>query len=109
MPRKKPMGDENRKSEDVIVETPDAEVTPDNLIPDNLVAEVVHNLVVEPVSVSTPAISDKLVRVRNQGAPFLCDLTAYGYGHKWPTDAVYNIPTSKYVELLKEGLDGVNT
>ena len=48
------------------------------------------------------------VRVRNQGPRFDCDLTAYGYGMRWPTGAVYNIPVSKYMELLDKGLDGVS-
>jgi hypothetical protein len=65
-------------------------------------------LIEEPASVSAPALADKMVRVRNQGAPFECDLIAYGYGMRWPTNAVYTIPTSKYVELLRQGLDGVS-
>lgn len=66
------------------------------------------NLIAVPVTASTPAIGDKMVRVRNQGEPFPCDLTAYGYGLRWPTNAVYVIPTSRYVELLQQGLDGVS-
>jgi hypothetical protein len=66
------------------------------------------DLAIEPETVSTPALPDKMVRVRNQGLPFLCDLTAYGYGLRWPTNAVYTIPTSKYIQLLKQGLEGVS-
>ncbi len=66
------------------------------------------DLVIEPATVSTPALSGKVVRVRNQGAPFPCDLTAYGYGMRWPTNAVYTIPDHVYVELLKQGLNGVS-
>lgn len=65
-------------------------------------------LVVEPQTVSTPALSGKVVRVRNQGAPFPCDLTQWGYGMRWPTNAVYTIPDYVYVELLKSGLNGVS-
>jgi hypothetical protein len=66
------------------------------------------DLVIEPATVSTPALPDKMVQVRNQGALFLCDLTAYGYGLRWPTNAVYTIPTSVYIGLLKKGLNGVS-
>ncbi len=64
---------------------------------------------VEPVSiVEVPAIApDKLVRVRNAGAPFVCDLSGYGYGQRWPTNAVYSIPIKAYKKLLEDGLDGV--
>src|SRR5688572_22846920 len=64
-------------------------------------------LTVEPVTVSTPALMGGIIRVRNQGKPFPCDLSAYGYGMRWPTNAVYSIPQSKYIELLHQGLDGV--
>lgn len=67
------------------------------------------NLVEEPATVSVPALKDKLVRVRNVGKPFACDLTSYGYGMRWPTNAVYNIPVSKYTELLKQGLNGAES
>lgn len=67
------------------------------------------NLVEEPATVSAPAIKDKLVRVRNVGKPFVCDLTAYGYGMRWPTNAVYNIPAKKYMELLEQGLNGAES
>lgn len=66
------------------------------------------DLAIEPETVSTPALPDKMARVRNQGLPFPCDLTAYGYGMRWPTNAVYTIPTSKYIQLLKQGLEGVS-
>jgi len=49
---------------------------------------------------------DLLVRVRNAGKPFPCNLIAYGYGMRWPTNAVYAIPQSVYLKLLDEGLDG---
>ena len=68
----------------------------------------VPSLTIEPASVSTPALPDRVVRVRNEGKPFPCDLTAYGYGMRWPTNAVYSIPASKYMELLQQGLDGVS-
>ena len=66
-------------------------------------------LVKEPVTVSAPAIKDKMVRVRNAGKPFVCDLTMYGYGMRWPANAVYNIPISKYMELLEKGLNGAES
>ena|SRR5687768_13784763 len=68
----------------------------------------IPDLVIQPPTVSAPALPDKMVRVINQGAPFLCDLTMYGYGGRWPTNAVYTIPTSKFVELLTQGLKGRN-
>jgi hypothetical protein len=88
---------------------PVEEVTPVAEVPE-VAAPVVSapQLVEELASVDTPALADKMVRVRNQGKPFLCDLTAYGYGMRWPTNAVYTIPASKYMELLKQGLDGVS-
>src|SRR5688572_14565585 len=65
------------------------------------------DLTVEPVTVSTPALMGGIIRGRNHGKPFPCDLSAYGYGMRWPTNAVYSIPQSKYIELLHQGLDGV--
>lgn len=60
-----------------------------------------------PVSITPPApAKDKMIRVRNAGKPFPCDLTMYGYGMRWPTNAVYAIPFSKYTELLSSGFDG---
>lgn len=63
----------------------------------------------EPVA---PALNEremnKLVRIRNQGAPFVCDLTAYGYGARWPTNAVYAIPLKEYLQLVKQGFNGTH-
>lgn len=67
------------------------------------------NLVEEPKTISAPAIPNKLIRVRNAGAAFECDLTAYGYGRRWPTGAVYNIPAKTYMELLEKGLNGAES
>ena len=67
------------------------------------------NLVEEPATVSVPAIKDKMVRVRNAGKPLVCDLTAYGYGMRWPANAVYNIPISEYMKLLEKGLNGTES
>lgn len=61
---------------------------------------------VENAHVAPEIQKDKSVKVRNQGKPFLCDLMQYGYGMRWPTNAVYTIPLSVYLKLLKDGLDG---
>ena len=59
-------------------------------------------------AVEEPIVApDKLVRVRNAGAPFVFDLSAQGYGQRWPTNAVYSIPFSVYMKCLDAGFDGV--
>lgn len=50
---------------------------------------------------------NKPVLVRNEGEPFAVDLQRYGYGSRWPTGAVYTIPTGVYVQCLKDGMKGV--
>jgi hypothetical protein len=73
------------------------------------VAEILDVIAPEPepqISEVVAPVKDKSVRVRNAGTPFLCDLTMYGYGTRWPTNAVYTIPYSKYMELVKQGLNG---
>lgn len=68
--------------------------------------------VVEAVKVEEQALTEtqlnKPVRVQNAGASFPCDLTAFGYGMRWPAKAIYTIPTRVYVELLKQGFNGSN-
>jgi len=58
----------------------------------------------EPEAEARP---DLLVRVRNAGAPFVFDLSAHGYGQRWPTNAVYSIPFSVYMKCLDAGFEGV--
>ena len=97
MPKKK----ETPKVEEVIEEVKEAEV------PALVVDETGGRKNPEPERVQQIP-PNMTVRVRNQGPRFDCDLTAYGYGMRWPTGAVYNIPMSKYMELLKQGMDGVS-
>lgn len=54
----------------------------------------------------TEAQLNKLVRVQNAGAAFVCDMTMHGYGMRWPPKAIYAIPTRKYLELLEQGFNG---
>lgn len=61
---------------------------------------------VENAPVAPEVQRDRSVKVRNQGKPFPCDLLQYGYGMRWPTNAVYTLPLSVYMKLLSEGLDG---
>jgi hypothetical protein len=46
------------------------------------------------------------VRVQNVGDPFPCDLSAFGYGMRWPTNAIYTIPAGIYLDLINKGLKG---
>jgi len=46
------------------------------------------------------------VKARNAGAPFVYDLSRWGYGQRWPTGAVYTIPMDVYMDCLKKGMDG---
>ena len=60
------------------------------------------------VFVEEPAVApDKLVRVRNAGEPFVFDLSAHGYGQRWPSNAVYSIPFKVYMKCLEAGFEGV--
>lgn len=70
------------------------------------VEEIELEQVIEPTPEMTEAQLNKSVRVQNIGAPFPCDLTSYGYGMSWPTNAVYTIPTRRYMELLEQGFNG---
>jgi hypothetical protein len=94
------------KTDEELPQVPKVEPVTDNGIEQITVST--PGLIIEPQTVSTPAVADKMVRVRNQGKPFLCDLTSYGYGMRWPTNAVYTIPASVYMKLLDTGLDGVS-
>ena len=82
-----------------------------------LVEEPIAEQVVEPIvgvkeelqsmGIVVPVIAkNKAVRVINQGAPFACDLTSFGYGMRWPTKAIYTITMTKYTELLEQGFNG---
>jgi hypothetical protein len=71
---------------------------------------VVEDKPVEPSAPAAPKLSEhdlnKAVRVQNVGEPFPCDLTAFGYGMRWPTKAVYIITVRRYMELLEQGFNG---
>jgi hypothetical protein len=61
----------------------------------------------KPEEVKTPAINPGVsVKAINFGNPFPCDLSAWGYGYKWPSGAVYTIPMGVYLDLLKKGMNG---
>ena len=64
--------------------------------------------VVEKVAeIEAPVVNGSaVVRAMNAGDPFPCDLSAWGYGYKWPTNAVYTIPMSAYLDCLKKGMNG---
>lgn len=63
--------------------------------------------VAEPIKPKLTEVQlNKLVRVQNAGAAFPCDLTMHGYGMRWPSKAIYAIPTRKYLELLEQGFNG---
>lgn len=62
---------------------------------------------IETATFSEISNPNKPVRARNEGKPFLVDLLQYGYGLRWPTGAVYTIPSGVYVECLQKGMKGV--
>jgi hypothetical protein len=53
-----------------------------------------------------PTAPNRSVRMRNTGEPFVIDLTAYGYGARWPTGAVYTIPQAVALKCIAEGMKG---
>ena len=72
------------------------------VLPDEATKEIVEKL--QP---KTPDLNrGESVRVMNAGDPFPVDLSAYGYGYKWPTNAVYTIPMHVYLDCLKRGMNG---
>lgn len=97
------MAKKNQKVDDVVEEVQPEEV--DVIVPEPTPPP-------EPVQAKpatrqlTDAELNKAVRVQNAGTPFLCDLTAFGYGTRWPSKAVYIIPVRKYMELLEQGFNG---